>query len=103
MVSWDSRPNGNSEGGDGQIGPTDVIQYDLLIPIERLAGTLRSMSPRLPTIGISGVPCDVCGEPLEEGAAYRTDVAPGPPEMKAGGRMMLMCLRCAEQSRTFMG
>lgn len=103
MLSWDSQPSESWDGGEDQAGPTDVTQFDVLIPIERLVGTLRSMSPRLPTIGISGVPCDLCGEPLKTGGAYRTDVLPGPGGSNTGGRMVLMCLRCAEESRTFMG
>lgn len=103
MLSWDLQPSGSPLDGDAPNGPTAETLYDVLIPIERLAGTLRSMSPSLPTIGISGVPCDGCGEPMTPGTPYRTDVAPGPKESGAGGRLRLLCLRCAEQSRTFMG
>lgn len=103
MLSWGSLASDSSSENADLGGHTDVIEYDLLLPIELLSGTLQSISPRPLTTGISGVPCDGCGTPFKRQDSYRTSVMPGPPGQSAGGLMRLLCLRCAEQSRTFMG
>ena len=57
-------------------GGSDEITCEILIPAGEPNGTSRSISPRGPISGISGVPCDACKVPFKTGDAYTQVVFP---------------------------
>lgn len=78
MLSWglereDLRSLLQTSVDDGGAGE---IAFDLSIPAEVPNGTSPSISPRPQTSGISGVPCDVCGQPIRSGDPYASWVIP---------------------------
>jgi len=93
-LSWVMRGNVIYSETEETPGDSEETRFDLLIPIEHLPSTLRNTSQSLLTTGISGVPCDVCGEGIKKGDPYRTDIVP--PH-----GLLLLCLPCAAGNLKF--
>lgn len=77
MLSWDLDPEAISQvARSAEAGGSDAIRFETLIPAGEPNGTSRSISPRGPISGISGVPCDACKVPFKTGDAYTQVVFP---------------------------
>jgi len=57
-------------------GTPGEIEFALTMSNEGQPGTSPSMSLRPQPLGVSGVPCDVCGTPLEKNQDYTTICSP---------------------------
>lgn len=57
-------------------GDSDEITLELSMPVREQSGTSPSTSPSPLTTGLSGAPCDLCGEEISPGGSYVMVVTP---------------------------